>query len=313
MDRAVEGAADPARVLSWRRALLGLAIAGALAGLCALLWLGATHRHALLLRATRRLPVEGCVLLESAPPLYAQIKGRELRVAASPDGLAAAPPRAASSVLAKQVGPGPHHSDIETTAFPPIPLPVQGTGLLSAQAQLRYSRILMVADSPLRANHADEVRGTLWLTARDAAGQPWTYRVPISEPARMSPSRAPGVAIPTAADLQHPSTRMLVQGFRKQVEVFCALETSNCMIDDISQNGREAQVHYEIRDQSGARVHEATVALGNWNAFDRVALTTPGTYRVTATVLGPTFLEPVTGEARFIVTKGAAGLDVKQL
>jgi hypothetical protein len=190
------------------------------------------------------------------PSLYLEFRDRELRVAASPKGLAAADPVRPKHVT-EPGGWGFWNSSEEEWMFPAVTLPGAPSGT-KAKATLTYQF------TPFGNAAPGAVTGEVVLTVPDAKGQEWRCRGVWDEQAGGTPEESECVDVPSPQGLRL-MVQVRPQGRSVGVEVSLANSSGEALASVDSPHGAKP-VLVQVWDEKEKQVHSHRGALSDFGS-----------------------------------------------
>ena len=188
-------------------------------------------------------------LPDTQPAAYLRVQGRELRVAATQEGLDSATPVKATRSESFRSGP---REMIQVYSCPEITLPPPAPGV-TAKARLSYQRTARAGAAAADAGSGAGLGGEFRLTRKDSAGATWTYVVSAGTRSEAQP----GADLP-ALDLPDPSKLTLsieTQTEGMEAAIGLRVKSGNAAVESILKNGKPVRARIEVLDRAGKSVH----------------------------------------------------------
>lgn len=188
-------------------------------------------------------------LPDTQPAAYLRVQGRELRVAATQEGLDGATPVKATRSESFRSGP---REMIQVYSFPEITLPPPAPGV-TAKARLSYQRTARAGAATADASPRAGLGGEFRLTRKDDAGAMWTYVTS----AFVGSEESRNEEIP-ALDLPDPSKLTLsietkIEGMEAAIGL--RVKSGNAAVGSILRNDKPVRARIEVLDRAGTSVH----------------------------------------------------------
>jgi hypothetical protein len=208
----------------------------AMAGIAALMWLGAGLAAA---QTSQNTPVFARIVVSEKSVVYIQIDGSELRAAMSVEGLKTAAPLKWSMESVKQ---------FETGEFA---LPVPADQLPASVTAIKATLWTVLLRPSPGAEYAPHIYGPLTVSRTDDQKAVWQYLSRVCVLGGADAEKAPSIKLPSLDDAKAvlqaaPSRGKLAVGLR--------IMAGGVLLTDVRKDGQPVQVKMIVTDASGAEI-----------------------------------------------------------